>query len=57
MAEVPKYCNKNTSFKLYTFNNKFIYILSDTKLKLCNYSKDEFTKKDTEGYIMRYVIF
>jgi hypothetical protein len=57
IGEVPKYCNKNTSFKLYTFNNKFIYILSDTKLKLCNYSKDEFTKKDTEGYIMRYVIF
>jgi hypothetical protein len=57
IGEVPNYCNKNTTFKLYTFNNKFIYVLSDKKLKLCQYSKDQYIKKETEGYIMRYVLF
>lgn len=57
IGEVPQYCNKNTSFKLYTFNNKFIYILSNKTIKLCNYTNDIYIKKDVEGYIMRYVLF
>ena len=56
IGDVPKYCEKG-EFTLHKFNNSHIYLQSNRKLKLCNYSHELFVKKNEEGYILRYALF
>ena len=56
IGDVPKYCEKG-DFTLHKFNNSHIYLQSDHKLKLCNYTHELFVKKNEEGYILRYALF
>ena len=55
IGEVPQYCN-NRTFTLYQFNENFIYLKSDKKLKKCK-TQDFYIKRKNSGCMIRYVLF
>lgn len=55
IGDVPPNCNK-AIYTLDQFNDNFIYLKSDKKLKKC-ISYDYFIKRKDPGCIIRYVVF